>query len=64
LRQRSDFDKIHAGFLGQMLGLPDADDSQRLALDADQADFGGIDLFVDAMRLLQCDGLAPFSGKN
>jgi hypothetical protein len=64
LRQRSYFDQIHTGFFRQMQCLPDADDPQRLPLDADQADFGGVDLFVDAMRLLQCDGWAPFSIKN
>jgi hypothetical protein len=47
-----------------MQGLPDADDSQRFPLGSDQADFGGVDLFVDAMRLLQCDGRAPFLTKN
>jgi hypothetical protein len=52
LRQRSDFDQIRTGFLRQMQCLPDADDPQRLALGSEQPDFGGVDLFVDAMRLL------------
>jgi hypothetical protein len=47
-----------------MQGLPDADDSQRLPFGSDQADFRGVDLFVDAMRLLQSDGSTPYPDKN
>jgi hypothetical protein len=47
-----------------MQRLPNADDSQRFSFGSDQADFRGVDLFVDAMRLLQCDGLAPFFDKK
>jgi hypothetical protein len=44
--------------------LTNADDSQCFSFGADQANFRGVDFLVDAMRLLQCDGLAPYSDKN
>ena len=64
LRQRSDLDQIYPGFFCQMKRLPSAHDPECFPFDADQSDFRGVYLFVDAMRLLQCDGFAPCPNKN
>jgi len=44
--------------------LSDGRDSERLTFFTDEPNFGCVDLFVYALRLLQCDGSAPYSDKN
>ena len=63
LRHRGNFHQINACFFGQEQRLPDAHDAKRLSFYADQANLRCVDFFVDALRLLQCDGLAPCSEK-
>jgi hypothetical protein len=64
LRQRSYFDQVDTGFLCQMECLPDTRYSKRFAFGSYEPDLGSIYFFVDAVRLLQCDGFTPCLDKN
>jgi len=64
LRHWRDLDKINSRFFSQLQCCSDAYDSELLTFFADQANFRCVDLFVRAVRLLQCDGLAPRFDKN
>jgi hypothetical protein len=64
LRHRSDLDQVDSRFLSQRQCCPDTHDSQLLAVQADETDFRCVDFFVNALRLLQCDGSAPSFDNN
>ena len=59
-----DLYEIHTGFLSQLQGLTGAHDSQRFTFYTYQSNFRCVNFFVNALRLLQCDGLAPRVIKN
>ena len=46
LRHGGNFHQVNSGFLGKRQRLTDAHDAQCLTVDADQADFRCVDLFV------------------
>ena len=64
LRHRCNLNQINSRFLGQYQGFADALDAERFSVFTNQPDFRGVDFFVYALRLLQCDGFAPYSDKN
>jgi hypothetical protein len=55
LGRRSDLDQVELLLLGLREGDRDGDDPQLLAVVGDQADFGTVDLAVQALRLFDCD---------
>ncbi len=64
LRHRGNLNQINASFFSQLQGLSDSCYAECLSVFPNQSNFGCVDLFVNALRLLQCDGLAPCSDKN
>ena len=59
LRHRSNLNQINASLFGQLQGLSDSGYAECLSIFANQPNLGCVDLFVNALRLLQCDGSAP-----
>lgn len=64
LRHRSNLNQINPRLFGQLQSLTDGRDSERLTFFTYQSNFRCVDLFVNALRLLQCDGSAPCADKN
>jgi hypothetical protein len=64
LGHRGNLDQVDSRFLGQCQCCPDTHDSQLLAIQPDEPNFRCVDFFVNALRLLQCDGSAPCFDKN
>src|SRR5690606_29050019 len=53
-RLRCDLDQVDLGLFGHAHGLPQADDADRLVLNAYEPHLGHVDLAVDAMRAFSC----------
>lgn len=64
LCHRRNLNEIYAGFLSQLQGLTDAHYSERFTFHTYQSNFRCVNFFVNALRLLQCDGFAPCVDKN
>ena len=64
LSHRCNLNQINPCFFSQLQSLSDAGNTQRLTIFADEPNFRCVDLFVYALRLLQCDGSAPYPDKN
>ena len=54
----------HAGGAPHLIGLAFGNGAERFSAFTNQPDFRGVDFFVYALRLLQCDGFAPRVDKN
>jgi hypothetical protein len=64
LRHRRNLNQINSGLFGQLQGFSDTGNPQRLTFYTDQSNFRCVDFVVNALRLLQCDGSAPYADKN
>ena len=51
-----DFDQIESGFFGHVAGHAEVNNAEWFSGFSDQANLRDVDLSVDPMRLLQCDG--------
>jgi hypothetical protein len=64
LRHRCNLNQINPSLFSQLQSLSNTCYPKCFAVFSNQSNFRCVDLFVNALRLLQCDGLAPCSDKN
>jgi hypothetical protein len=64
LGRRGDLDQIQLGGLGFRQGFRKGDDAEGFTFDSDQPDFGGVDLAVDPLLLVQGYWDSPSKTKN